>query len=100
MERRAFLASCSTTALALQGAVRVHLPPADHQLRIAPYRLELSPRVTVNTIAYNDMVPGPLLRFRAGVPVTIDVQNDADHPEFVHWHGLHISAEMDGAMEQ
>ncbi len=54
----------------------------------------------MRTIAYNGAVPGPILRLREGVPVTIEVINDTDKPDLVHWHGLHVSAETDGAMEQ
>ena len=37
---------------------------------------------------------------REGVPVTVDVVNDTDVPEQVHWHGLLIPAEVDGAEEE
>ena len=50
---------------------------ADHTLRIEPCTLEIGPGVTVKTLAYNGQVPGPLLRLREGVPVTIDVTNAA-----------------------
>jgi FtsP/CotA-like multicopper oxidase with cupredoxin domain len=97
MHRREFLASCASAALASRVAVRRR---ADYTLRIAPLKLELAHGTTVDTTAYNGVVPGPLLRMRAGVPVTIDVTNDTDKPEFVHWHGLEIPAESDGVMEQ
>ena len=35
-----------------------------------------------------------------GKPVTIDVFNDTPEPELVHWHGLHIPSDVDGAMEE
>jgi FtsP/CotA-like multicopper oxidase with cupredoxin domain len=81
-------------------AQRVLAPAAHHQLRIAPKNLELAPGVTVRTTAYNDQVPGPVIRLTEGKPVSIDVQNATSLPELVHWHGLDIPPLMDGAMEE
>jgi len=61
-------------------------PQPDYELDIATTTLELAPRQAVKTIAYNGRVPGPLLRFKEGRPVTIDVNNRTDRPEVVHWH--------------
>jgi FtsP/CotA-like multicopper oxidase with cupredoxin domain len=73
---------------------------ADVTLRIAPYTLELKPGRTVKTIAYNGQVPGPALRVRQGRPITVDIWNDTDEEDIVHWHGLHIPSEVDGAFEE
>jgi len=62
--------------------------------------VELAPGVVVTTTAYNGQVPGPLLRLREGVPVTIDVTNVSANPDIVHWHGLAIDSLNDGAMEE
>ena len=59
-------------------------PAADHTLRIENCELELAPGVTVRTLSYNGQVPGPLLRLREGVPVTIDVINASANPDLVH----------------
>lgn len=71
-----------------------------HSLRIEPCTLEISPGVSVRTVAYNGQVPGPLLRLREGIPVTIDVTNASMRPDLVHWHGLAIDSQNDGAMEE
>ncbi|HWW51317.1 MAG TPA: multicopper oxidase domain-containing protein, partial [Verrucomicrobiae bacterium] len=73
---------------------------ADITLEIAPVTVELAPNRILSTIGYNGTSPGPVLRMREGVPVTVDVKNDTDVPEFVHWHGLLIPAEVDGAEEE
>ena len=73
---------------------------ADHSLRIQPCTLEIGPGVTIKTIGYNGQVPGPLLRLREGVPVSIDVTNAGTDPDIVHWHGLAIDSLNDGAMEE
>ena len=73
---------------------------ADFTLRIAPMIVELALQVVISTIGYSDKVPGPLLRVREGQRVTIDVVNDTDVPEYVHWHGLLVPSEVDGAEEE
>jgi FtsP/CotA-like multicopper oxidase with cupredoxin domain len=73
---------------------------ADFSLRIAPLKLELAPGRIVDTVGYNGTVPGPLLRVKEGQRVTIDVRNDSDVPELVHWHGLKVPSDVDGAMEE
>ncbi len=72
----------------------------EYTLRIAPISLELAPGKTIKTTGYNDKVPGPVLRLRAGRPVTINVMNDAGYPDIVHWHGLYLPALQDGATEE
>jgi FtsP/CotA-like multicopper oxidase with cupredoxin domain len=73
---------------------------ADYTLKIQPCNLEIGPGVVIKTTAYNGQVPGPVLRLKEGVPVTIDVTNGSDHPDLVHWHGLAIDSLNDGAMEE
>jgi FtsP/CotA-like multicopper oxidase with cupredoxin domain len=73
---------------------------ADYSLKIEPVSLEIAPGVTVKTTGYNGQVPGPMLRLREGVPVTIDVTNASANPDIVHWHGLAIDSKNDGAMEE
>jgi FtsP/CotA-like multicopper oxidase with cupredoxin domain len=73
---------------------------ADHTLTIKPCAIEISPGVTIKTIAYNGQVPGPLLRLRQGVPFTIDVTNESPNEDIVHWHGLTTDPLNDGAMEE
>jgi len=62
--------------------------------------LELAPKQIVKTIAYNGQVPGPLLRVPEGRPVTVDVINETNADEVVHWHGLHIPPDVDGSLEE
>src|SRR5262244_2203747 len=69
-------------------------------LRIAPVKLELSPNQIIQTVGYNGSTPGPLLRVKEGQQVTVNVQNDTDVPELVHWHGFYVPSEVDGAMEE
>ena len=70
------------------------------RLRIAPVVVQLTPKFAISTIGYNGTSPGPLLRMREGVPVIVDVSNDTDVPELVHWHGLIVPPEVDGAEDE
>jgi FtsP/CotA-like multicopper oxidase with cupredoxin domain len=73
---------------------------ADYTLRIAPVTVELDHSHILSTIGYNGTAPGPVLRMRAGRPVTVEVINDTDTPELVHWHGMLIPPEVDGTEEE
>ena len=73
---------------------------ADYTLRIAPVTVELDRAHIISTIGYNGTAPGPVLRMREGKPVAVDVINDTDTPEFVHWHGMLIPPEVDGTGEE
>jgi len=87
-------------ASAVVPASVVALADPDYSLDIAPYSLQISAKHSVRTIAYNQQVPGPLLRFKEGQPVTIDVTNHSGVEEIVHWHGLFLPSDVDGAMEE
>ncbi len=96
MQRRDFLRSLACGAALRLGAET----PADFTLRIGNAEVEVAPRKFLKTTGYNGGVPGPVLRMKEGRPVTIDVFNDTSSPELVHWHGLFLAPEIDGAMEE
>ena len=73
---------------------------ADFSLQIAAGLVELSPEHIVSTTLYNGQFPGPLLRFKEGERVTVEVHNDTDTPELVHWHGQRVPSDVDGAAEE
>jgi FtsP/CotA-like multicopper oxidase with cupredoxin domain len=73
---------------------------ADYTLRIRTSPVELAPNRIVSVTTYNGQFPGPLLRLKEGQPVTIDVQNDTDTPEQLHWHGQAVPTDVDGASEE
>jgi FtsP/CotA-like multicopper oxidase with cupredoxin domain len=75
-------------------------PPADYTIRMAPFRLEIAPGKIVKTTAFNGRVPGELIRISEGKQITIDVVNETDVPDIVHWHGLQIPSVQDGAVEE
>jgi len=46
--------------------------------------------------AVNGLTPGPLLRWREGDAVTLNVVNRLDEPTSIHWHGIRLPSDMDG----
>ncbi len=74
--------------------------PADYTIRIGTGPVELAADHIVSTTLYNGQFPGPLIRFKEGQPATVDIYNDTDVPELVHWHGQMIPSDVDGAFEE
>jgi FtsP/CotA-like multicopper oxidase with cupredoxin domain len=74
--------------------------PPDYSLHIESSAVEIAPKHIVSTITYNGQFPGPLLRFKEGEPATVEVHNDTDTPEQLHWHGQFVSTDVDGAAEE
>ena len=102
LTRRRFTQLGATVAAsaALNPSRLIAQPPADITVEIAPFILEASPKHRIATVAYNNQVPGPILRMKQGQPVTVDIHNRSSDPEVVHWHGLFSPSEVDGAMEE
>ena len=108
--RRDFLSDAALgTGLLLAGCSRRDAPgnagppasgPADVTLRIGTVLVDIAKDHTVSTIGYNGTSPGPLIRLREGVPVTVDLFNETDTPELVHWHGQIVPTSVDGAEEE
>ncbi|MBT9329468.1 multicopper oxidase domain-containing protein [Paracidobacterium acidisoli] len=110
--RRSFLKSLAMTgaagllpssarSLLLQENLSGPVTTGQHEsLRIAVTPLEIAPNRIVSVATYNGGFPGPLLRFKEGRPVTVDVVNDTEAPELLHWHGQAVPVEVDGAAEE
>ena len=97
----AALASAMSTIPRLARAVeQATTEKPDYTLRIATGLVELAPDHIVSTTLYNGQFPGPLLRFKEGQRVIVDILNDTDTPELVHWHGQMIPTDVDGASEE
>ena len=73
---------------------------ADYSIRIAATPMEIAPKKIISVTTYNGQFPGPLLRFKEGQKVTVDIQNDTDTPEQLHWHGQLVPVDVDGAAEE
>ncbi|MCK5777937.1 MAG: copper resistance system multicopper oxidase [Rhodospirillales bacterium] len=60
-------------------------------------------RVTIDTgdftrrgVGYNGASPGPVLRFKEGEDVVINVTNNLSEMTSIHWHGLILPYQQDG----
>jgi FtsP/CotA-like multicopper oxidase with cupredoxin domain len=73
---------------------------ADYTLHIKNAAIETAPKRIISAITYNGQFPGPLLRFREGRATTVDVFNDTDTPEQLHWHGQRVGVDVDGSAEE
>ncbi|MGA7050116.1 MAG: multicopper oxidase domain-containing protein, partial [Mycobacterium sp.] len=51
----------------------------------------------VHTLAYGDTIPGPLIRANIGDELAVTVSNRLDSPTSLHWHGIALRNDMDGA---
>lgn len=49
-----------------------------------------------HAVGVNGTVPAPLLRFREGEEITLNVTNKLAEDTSIHWHGLLVPFEMDG----
>jgi FtsP/CotA-like multicopper oxidase with cupredoxin domain len=106
IDRRSLLASGALLPLIDLKSSRAHAAEqaapekADYTLRIATGLAGLAPEHIISTTLYNGQFPGPLLRFKEGQRVAVDVYNDSETPELVHWHGQMIPSDVDGAAEE
>jgi manganese oxidase len=77
-------------AYELDGNVKVF------RLTAEKIRWETKEGTLVDAMAYNRMVPGPVIRVTEGDRVRIVVSNEMDEPHTTHWHGLFVPNGMDG----
>jgi FtsP/CotA-like multicopper oxidase with cupredoxin domain len=68
------------------------------ELRITPVAKRLG-EATVRMLAYNGSIPGPTLRVRQDSELVVDVVNEGDVADTVHWHGLRLDNRYDGTHE-
>jgi hypothetical protein len=75
-------------------------PSADYTLTIATKPLEVAPNCILSVTTYNGHFPVPLLRFKEGQQLTIDIRNQTDTPEQLHWHGQFVSTEVEPTLSR
>jgi FtsP/CotA-like multicopper oxidase with cupredoxin domain len=73
---------------------------ADYTLHIKTSAIEIAPKRIISATTYNGQFPGPLLHLKEGRQVTVDIHNDTDTPEQLHWHGQKVPVDVDGAAEE
>ena len=90
----------STAGCSGDGAPSPPTGKPDYTLRIGTGIVELAPDRIVSTTVYNGQFPGPLVRFKEGQRPWVDIYNDTDTPEQLHWHGQQVGVDVDGAAEE
>jgi multicopper oxidase len=62
-----------------------------------PADIDVGGGIIARTLAYNNTIPGPLIRADVGDELAVTVTNRLDHATSVHWHGIAVRHDMDGA---
>ncbi|MGB1225617.1 MAG: multicopper oxidase family protein, partial [Mycobacterium sp.] len=87
----------STDPIAVAEAARPHTGKSvAANLTAAQSDIDLGGTVA-RTLAYNDQVPGPLIRAAVGDELAVNVVNGLPNPSSLHWHGIALRNDMDGA---
>jgi CopA family copper-resistance protein len=82
-------------SLAAPGPHMPVLSGTQFDLTIGATPVNLTGRPAVATTV-NGSLPGPILRWRQGDTVTLNVTNHLDEATSIHWHGIRAPANMDG----
>ncbi|MBN9086402.1 MAG: copper resistance system multicopper oxidase [Reyranella sp.] len=94
MNRRRFVEGLAATGLAALAPARASADTrVDLTVGTLPANITGRPRTAT---VVNGSLPGPILRFREGDAVTIDVRNTLRESTSIHWHGLYLPSAMDG----
>ncbi|WP_052200194.1 multicopper oxidase family protein [Terriglobus sp. TAA 43] len=98
--RRQFLAG---SAVCLADRFLAPLERKPHQqvkLTLASSALEIANNRFIRTTGYVDHPAGSVIRLQPDRPIDIRIANNTSDEEFVHWHGLRVSAALDGTPEE
>ena len=95
--------SCSAVSPSDTAVRNTEEPGAGAGQRIVSARLDPRPVIldlggrTVDTLAYGDSIPGPLLRAPAGDLLRVEVTNGLDTGTSARWHGVAPRNDVDGS---
>ncbi|HUQ52560.1 MAG TPA: multicopper oxidase family protein [Gammaproteobacteria bacterium] len=67
----------------------------DLEARIS--EVEIIPGFKTPAWTYNGAVPGPMIRAKVGDRLIVHFTNSLPEPTTIHWHGLRVPNDMDGA---
>jgi len=68
----------------------------EFELTCGTTKWEVTPGHVMDAIAYNDQVPGPIIRVTEGERVRVKVLNKLAESTAVHWHGQRVPNSQDG----
>jgi len=91
-------AAASALMVGLPLGMRSGLAASAVDLTAGPSRVSLVGKDNPETLvwAFNDSVPGPIIRAVQGERLEITVTNELAEATTVHWHGLRVPVGMDG----
>ncbi len=72
------------------------VPQGDFNLTASVVQNEIA-GVKYEAFAYNGQIPGPIIRVKQNDSLTITFKNELPMPSAVHWHGVRVENEFDGA---
>ena len=79
-----------------EGNLGVSARRANHfDLKVGKFPVRINGRAG-KAVGVNGTMPAPLLRFREGEDITLDVTNGLGVDTSIHWHGLLVPFQMDG----
>src|SRR5437762_3280690 len=85
-----------------QGAGLQELPSSvvngarEFALTCGALKWEVTPGQVLTALAFNDQVPGPVIRVTEGERVRVKVKNNLSESTGVHWHGQRVPNVQDG----
>src|SRR5947209_12106403 len=68
----------------------------EFSLNVDTMRADLGGGHVVNTVGFDGVLPGPLIRATQGDTLKVYVSNHLSESTSVHWHGIPIINKMDG----
>ena len=84
----------------LASAYSMSAPPVttvrSFDLTAAPTSVQQFDGRLLDVWAYNERVPGPVLRVRLGESIEVKLHNRLPQPTTIHWHGVRVPNAMDG----
>lgn len=82
-------------------ATAVDTNPDAHVVEInltaAPMQWTFADGRSIDGLAYNGSVPGPVIEAHVGDTLVVHFRNDLTEDTTVHWHGIRLPNDMDGA---
>lgn len=67
-----------------------------YTIRAQKGKTEIYKGVKTDTFGYNGAFMGPMLKFKTGEKVKINLVNELEQETTFHWHGLEVPADVDG----
>lgn len=100
LDRRSFLKQSTGALVALGFAPLARAdeerPVREYRLVAGPAEIAVAPGRVWSTWAYNEQVPGPMIRATQGERIRVVLENQLEEPTTIHWHGVPLPNAMDG----